>query len=411
MTCDIIEILARKSLAAYFQPLVSITEKRIIGLEGLIRGIDVDSGEIIPPLDLFDAAESKGLQTELDRACRETVIDSFKSLCRDDILLFLNLHSSILDKTAGSNHLFNTVRHSGVAPQNIVIEINESGVRETSVLKSFTDNYRKEGFLIAMDDIGCGFSNMDRISLIKPDIVKIDMSLIRNICTNFYVKEVFNALVNLSNKIGALVVAEGTESENEAIVTLELGANMIQGYCISKPQKLNGIFSAAIEEKIDCIAAKFRETEKEKLLQNKVYYSRLDSIANGYIDSLTTVSKDYFNEILGKIADDNDIVECLYILDNNGIQVSSTVFTCSVKNIRRNGLFAPANKGADHSLKNYYRYMKNAGVSRYLTEPYASLASGNLCATFTCEFYDRNKTGYILCIDFKVEENKQLFFF
>jgi EAL domain-containing protein (putative c-di-GMP-specific phosphodiesterase class I) len=411
MTFDITEIVAHKSLVAYFQPVVSITEKRIVGLEGLIRGINTDNGEIIPPLSLFGAAESKGLQTELDRACRETVLDTFKSINREDILLFLNLHSSILDKTAGSNHLLNTVRQFGIAAQSIVIEMNESEVRETSLLRSFTDHYRKEGFMIALDDIGCGFSNMDRISLIKPDIVKIDMSLVRNICTNFYVKEVFSSLVNLSNKIGALVIAEGTETKNEAIITLELGANMIQGYCISKPRKIDEIFSTAIEEKIDYIAKKFRETEKEKLLQNKEYYNRLNSIANGFINNLTMVSKDYFNEILEKIAGDNNIVECLYVLDNNGIQVSNTVFSSYGNNIRKNGLFAPASKGADHSLKSYYRYMKNAGISKYLTESYASLASGNLCVTFTCEFYDSNKTDYILCIDFKVEENKQLCFF
>jgi EAL domain-containing protein (putative c-di-GMP-specific phosphodiesterase class I) len=403
--------LASKSLVAYFQPVVSITDKRIIGLEGLIRGIDINNGEIIPPLYLFNTAESKGLQTELDRACREIVLDAFKSLHRDDILLFLNLHSTILNKTAGSNHLLNTVHHFGISPQNIVIEINESGVRETSILKSFTDKYRNEGFMIALDDIGCGFSNMDRISLIRPDIVKIDMSMVRNICTNFYVKEVFSALVNLSNKIGALVIAEGTETDNEAVITLELGANMIQGYCISRPQKLNEIFTSVIEENIDSIAKKFRETEKEKLFQNKEYYNRLNSIAGAFINNLTMVSTDSFNKILTEIADDNNIVECLYILDNNGIQVSNTVFSRSGNKIRNNVLFAPASKGTDHSLKSYYRYMKNAGINKYLTEPYASLASGNLCVTFTGEFYDSNKTTYILCIDFKVEENKQLCFF
>jgi hypothetical protein len=87
------------------------------------------------------------------------------------------------------------------------------------------------------------------------------------------------------------------------------------------------------------------------------------------------------------------------------------VFSRSGNKIRNNVLLAPASKGTDHSLKRYYRYMKNAGINKYLTEPYASLASGNLCVTFTGEFYDSNKTTYILCIDFKVEENKQLCFF
>jgi EAL domain-containing protein (putative c-di-GMP-specific phosphodiesterase class I) len=406
MSCDITDILSHKSLAAYFQPVVSINEKKISGLEGLIRGISPDSAEIILPLYLFSAAESRGLETELDRACRETVIDAFKSINRDDILLFLNLHSSILDKTAGSNHLVNTVRRSGIDPQNIVIEINESRVRETSLLKAFVEKYRKEGFLIALDDVGCGFSNMDRISLTRPDIVKIDISLVRNICTDFYVREVFHALVNLSTKIGALVVAEGVETEEEAIETLELGANMIQGYCISKPQKAKDLSTTPFEEKIEHIAKRFRASEKKKLLQSKNNYSKLNSIANDFASNLETVSAEDFDETLVKIVERSSIVECLYILDEDGIQSSNTVFNCAMKDTRHNKLFSPAKKGADHSMKNYYCYMKNAGLRKYITEPYESLASGNLCMTFARVFQDKHKMHYILCLDFKVDDRK-----
>lgn len=81
MTFDVCEIIEKKKLVAYFQPVVSIAKKNICGLEGLIRGINTETGEIIPPLVLFDAAEEQGVQLELDRACREVVMQAYKAIC------------------------------------------------------------------------------------------------------------------------------------------------------------------------------------------------------------------------------------------------------------------------------------------------------------------------------------------
>ena len=96
-------IIRQKSLMAYFQPIVSVTAKKVIGLEGLIRGIKPGTAEIIPPQLLFEKADCAGLTTELDRACRDTVLEAFKPLFLSDpeLLLFLNLDTSIIDGVAG----------------------------------------------------------------------------------------------------------------------------------------------------------------------------------------------------------------------------------------------------------------------------------------------------------------------
>ena len=109
-----------------------------------------------------------------------------------------------------------------------MIEINETKVQDNAVLKRFTDTYRKYGFMVALDDVGTGSSNMDRILLVKPNIIKVDISLVRNIHNDYFKQGIFKSLVNLCNRIGALVVAEGVESEEEAIQVLRLGGQMIQ---------------------------------------------------------------------------------------------------------------------------------------------------------------------------------------
>lgn len=406
MVFDIGNIIARNDLIAYFQPVISVARMNICGLEGLIRGINTDNGEIIPPLFLFDAAEDRNLLLELDRACRDTVIQTYRTIYmrRKDILLFLNINSAILDKAVGSKHLINMVREYQISPNDVVIEINESQVQDTQLLKTFVDNYRKYGFLIALDDVGYGYSNMDRIPLIKPDIVKTNMALIRNICTDFYVQEVFRSLIILSTKIGAMVVAEGVETVEEANQTLQLGANMIQGYCVSKPTRIEEVLFEPLEKRIRVISDNFQNTEREKIIRNKQRFNKLKAITNIITRRLSVVSADKFDDVLLRVIRDKKSIECAYILDEKGIQSSSTVFSVLNPTIKINRLFSPAKIGTDHSLKTYYRYLKSVNARRYITEPYASLASGNLCMTFTNIFQDIRNNQYILCIDFKVSE-------
>ncbi|MFA5308514.1 MAG: EAL domain-containing protein [Dehalococcoidales bacterium] len=401
---DIEAIIRDGRLTARFQPIVSVAQRSICGVEGLIRGVNPDSADLISPLELFHTAMNQGLQVELDRACRDTIVRTFEPVyrCRKDTLLFINLHSSILDKVAGSNHLLDMVQEYRINPCDIVIEFNESAVEDMALLKKFVDTYRQYGFLIAMDDVGCGFSNLSRISLVKPDIVKTDMSLTRNICTDFYVQEVFRALVKLSNKIGALVVAEGVETEDEAVQILGLGAHMIQGYYISRPQKIEDTLSGDLGDKLGDVVERLKIMEKYKTVLNKEKYSTLNLATTKIAARLSTVSRDRFDEELANSINGYEGIECAYVLDERGVQASATVFSNAVTGIKKSRLFSPAASGADHSLKVYYRNLKNAGLQRYLTEPYASLASGNLCRTFTRTFLDRRDEPHILCIDFKI---------
>jgi EAL domain-containing protein (putative c-di-GMP-specific phosphodiesterase class I) len=163
---NIREVIRQNSLVAYFQPIMSVTGKKILGLEGLIRGLVPGSEQLIPPKLLFDAAAAAGLTIELDRACRDAVLAAFRDYhqANPDLLLFLNLDTAIIDEVGGSNYLCEQVDHSGISPKNIVIEINESKALDTRGLSQFVGTYKKMGFLIALDDVGAGFSNMDRIA-------------------------------------------------------------------------------------------------------------------------------------------------------------------------------------------------------------------------------------------------------
>lgn len=176
---DINDIIMKRSLVANFQQIVSVSRKMVIGFEGLIRGVDTVTGEIVAPLKLFEAARKENQTLELDRACRETVIEAFSKIYTHnrEKLLFLNLDASVLQNTVGSDYLLNQVRQYGIDPSNVVIEISEKRVQGNAALKKFADAYKKYGFMMALDDVGSEWSNIDRILLIKPDIIKIDIMI------------------------------------------------------------------------------------------------------------------------------------------------------------------------------------------------------------------------------------------
>ncbi|WP_139904651.1 EAL domain-containing protein [Clostridium thermarum] len=395
------KILNAKSIDVVFQPIVSIIRKSIIGLEGLSRGQD-PLGNIIMPLDLFKIASHQNQRTALDRLCRDRVMDCFTQIEQKnkDLLLFLNIDgSAITEDVVGSGFMLNLASKYNLKPENIVLEIVEYDTLDINSISKFVNNQRNYGFLIALDDVGSGHSNLDRIAIIKPDIIKIDRSIVQNIHIDYYKQEVFKSLVSLSKTLGSLVVAEGIELEAEAMKAIELGSDMLQGYYFAQPQKLDATLLKSFKTPIRKLANQYSRYLAEKINIQKKRYKEYSDIIKLVLEDISSVDEKKFNFKLIELIDKYDIFECLYVLDPTGIQVTDTV-TPFVSATRHKGLmFHPAKKGEDHSLKKYYYFLKNMKLSKYLTEPYISLATGNLCITMACVFKNIDDKKFILCVD------------
>lgn len=397
-------IIIENRVITHYQPIISVAKKKIIGIESLARGIDTLKGNIISPLKMFEYAHTNGLILPLDRLCREKGIEGFKDIYfkNKDLHLFINIDASVIDLVEGSNYLLNQVSKHYISPENIVIEINESKVQNIEHLVRFVNNYRKAGFLIALDDVGVGFSNFDRISLVKPDIIKIDRSLINEIGKSYYKQEIFKCLVNLANKIGAVVVAEGVETEDELNYALEYGAHLIQGYFFSKPQFFSSELVNGLDIKINETMLEFKKYMNSKMEKENIHRRIIDTLLSDVIIELESKKTQDFDDMLMKFVNNyNELnIECAYILDEQGIQVSNTLFSSANRNYRQRLMFYPAVKGVDNSLKKYYYKLMNSREGKYLSNPYVSHATGNVCITATSVFKQTNNKKYILCVDF-----------
>jgi hypothetical protein len=139
--------------------------------------------------------------------------------------------------------------------------------------------------------------------------------------------------------------------------------------------------------------------ESNRVILKAQRYWKLESIVRDIAARLAKTRVVKFTGKLEETIQRYREIECAYVLDEKGVQVSGTVFANDAAP-RNNKLFSPASPGADHSLKVYYHYLKYAELDKYLTEPYSSLANGNLCRTFSC-FFRRERKTYVLCLDFK----------
>ena len=225
------ELLKNRGIVTYFQPILSARQRSIVGLEALSRGVGEDSG-VIPPRTLFNAADEAGLVDDLDQLCRQQAVRAFARLREEagDHMLFLNLHVPVAQTPAAlASEIDELVTMGGLGPRSLAIEILEAEIQDMGQVRALVNLLRSRGFLIVLDDVGSGHSNLDRIPFIKPDLLKVDRTLISRIDTDYHKRGTLKSLVDLGRKIGALVVAEGVETEGEAMVAPRVGRRPAAG--------------------------------------------------------------------------------------------------------------------------------------------------------------------------------------
>lgn len=396
------DILHRRGVFSLYQPLVSVKKRALLGFEALSRGVST-GGRVVPPGQLFSLPEDNEQKMALDRLCRDKALEGFSHVhqrCRD-LMLSINLDVSLLDAgAAGSAYLVNQTRRCGINPNNVVIEIIEANVRNSQALLDFIARYREQGFLIALDDIGSGHSNMERIAQIKPDVLKIDRSLIMGIHKEFHKLEVTRSLIGLGRRIGAMVVAEGVECEDETMALLGMGVDVFQGFYFARPARMD-MESEHLREAlrtVEHVAQCFKQRVHRVIGEKKRLYAMYDAILQDLLHCLEQTPEQHYDRVLAGFMTVHADLECLYVLDERGRQISESICNPMIIVEARRFIYQPAQKGADHSLKDYFLPI-DAGLAKFTTESYISLASGNLCTTIAALFTSSGGRKHIMCMD------------
>jgi EAL domain-containing protein (putative c-di-GMP-specific phosphodiesterase class I) len=226
-----LELSFERALASVFmvyQPIVSWSRRSVFGYEALVRSSEAS---LPHPGALFDAAEKLGQLQSLGRQIRERCGGPMAK-APADASLFVNLHTrDLLDDTlfASNSPL------AAIAPR-VIFEITErADLDEVGDVEQRISRLRELGFRIAIDDIGAGYSGLNSFALLRPDIVKLDITLVRHVDRDAMKQKLVRTLAGLCAELGISVIAEGVETAPERDMLIGLGCDLLQGYLLARP--------------------------------------------------------------------------------------------------------------------------------------------------------------------------------
>jgi EAL domain-containing protein (putative c-di-GMP-specific phosphodiesterase class I) len=210
------------------QPVLSWSQRSIYAYEALLR---TDEPTLRSPVDFVDAAERLGKTRDLGRAIRRRLAAHMKDL-PGDAKVFINLHPhDLVDDELCSSE-------GSLAPfaSRIVLEVTErAALDEVQGLSGGVTRLRELGFSLALDDLGAGYAGLSSFALLEPEIVKVDMSLVRGIHGSPLKQKLFRSFTTLCHELDVEIIAEGVEVAEERDCLAALGGDLFQGYLFAKP--------------------------------------------------------------------------------------------------------------------------------------------------------------------------------
>lgn len=220
---------ALQNLWIAYQPIVCYSERRIVAYEALLRS----SESTLPhPGAIVDAAERLGKLETLGRAVRRHVASTISASSVQQV--FINLHpQDLLD-----DELYSLEAPLTRIASRVVLEITErASLDDIKDVQPRVASLRKLGFRLAVDDMGAGYAGLSSIAQLQPEIMKIDMALVRDVDTNPTKQKLVGAMARLCVEMDVTVIAEGIEAAAERDTLVRLGCDVMQGYLFAKPAK------------------------------------------------------------------------------------------------------------------------------------------------------------------------------
>lgn len=232
VVAEIEKAMAKGAPRIVYQPIYSLVDDACIGVECLAR---FDFEPHRAPDVWFNAAHDAGVGMELESRAIENALGALDTLPEP---LTLSINSS--PELILSGRLAETL--NGADLTRIVLEVTEhASVADYEGLRRAIEPFRARGAGLAIDDAGAGFASMRHILNLKADVIKLDMSLTRNIDTDASRRALAKGLIAFAHEVGSTITAEGVETMSELATLHSIGVDKVQGYFLSKPQPLNNV--------------------------------------------------------------------------------------------------------------------------------------------------------------------------
>jgi EAL domain-containing protein (putative c-di-GMP-specific phosphodiesterase class I) len=382
-------------LSSCFQPIVSFSYRRVVGHEGLLRCTDHARRAVTPP-DLLADAERNGMLPELDHLARRLHIANYASLDLCEGWLFLNMHPSVF---SSAQHLDDDCLQAlladyPLAPSRLIIEILEDSVKDDVALREGIARLRRQGWGIALDDFGAGHSNFDRVWEIKPDIVKLDRSYAVRVAADPAARRMLPSIVALLHEAGSLVLLEGIETAEQAMIAMDADIDLAQGFYFARPGRTGEIAAFTAERVVDDLWPVFEARRRAQ----RSHYTRFVA---PYLKALDDAARQLaalqtMEEACAAFLQLEQSDRC-YLLDSDGFQVGSNVLgnpraaTPALAGYQRSSR-------ARWSHRPYFQRAIACPGKAQITRPYRSIATTSLCVTVSASIL-LDGENHVLCGD------------
>lgn len=240
------------------QPVVSLVRRRAVAYEALVRS---DEPALARPDLLLAAAEELGRLHDLGRRIRELVVARIAEQ-PTDVDLLVNLHPEDLS----DEQLYDPDAPLSQVAHRVILEITERASLDHVVdVHDRIATLRRLGYRIAIDDLGAGYGSLSAIALVRPDLVKIDMSLVRNIDGDPMRTRMVRSIGSMCQQLGIPWLCEGVETAEELHALVSIGCDLVQGYLLGRPARTKAPVPEAVLARVPRPARPTRPSQKVAL--------------------------------------------------------------------------------------------------------------------------------------------------
>jgi EAL domain-containing protein (putative c-di-GMP-specific phosphodiesterase class I) len=324
---DALDVMTNlQNVFPYYQAIFSADEHCVIGYEVLGR-YQSETGVISLGPFFRDETIPEEFRLEVDEVVTKKALDYFLSLDDYTLLIFLNrdVNLLMLDRAESFLQLLLQYETRGLSLERVVLEINEHDFKgDLQQLSHLLTYIRTYGIKIAVDNIGEHSSNLERIGLLSPDILKIDLHQLRTTSMYQAYQDVIYSISLLARKIGATLLYEDIETSFQLQYAWRNGGRYYQGYYLAKP-------SAELVPR-DMLKERLRQECHHFIQQEKKKLETLYRISEQFQKRLTTLLSKYkkasnFDELISLLANElNDVCFRIYVCDEDGFQKSANMF-------------------------------------------------------------------------------------
>lgn len=382
------------NLYTALQPIFSLAHKRVVGYEALLRVKDQDS-QWISPAPLFENGSHASKIIHLDRLCRYIHLNNFLNMNDDINWIFLNVSPTTIVNAKSYGEFFKDLIESFDFPAHrIVIEVVEQPIEDNDLLIETVNYYKDLGCLIAIDDFGAGHSNFDRIWTLKPDIVKLDRSFLLRAVSQKSIRDLLPGIISLLHQAGSLVLLEGIETHEQALIAIESDVDFVQGFYFGKPfTDLFSPFSGFNGFKPLLDQYKTLSTAETEKFQKKI--NRYRAVFNDAVTNL--IIGQSFKNSTETLLSEPSVVRC-YQIGTDGVQMGKTIVSKALKD-HKSKRFRPLDdaESADWFRRHYLKRAIFHPEQLQVTRPYLSITGAHMCITLSMKFSAPDNERVLCC--------------